>query len=205
MWLGCGSPMSDNLPGIIASHLYGILFHTPNFMSFLFSLVSCIYTESPWEGDEHCSDHGQRHRTRKTGNSLCLVSSVAMVIYFCGCWTSRYKSSCKTNMSHCSQLGQKTRNSSHLGGMIKNQCWRSTILVLLRKTGFFDGIYTHVYGKTKFRLKKKMYLSELSGSKFHSITSSNVILYNDVKNSIFIKSGFIWFWKLALQFMNLNG
>ena len=36
---------------------------------------------------------------------------------------------------------------------------------------------------------------ELSGSKFHSVTSSNVILYNDViKNSIFIKSGFIWFW-----------
>ena len=25
------------------------------------------------------------------------------------------------------------------------------LLVLLRKTGFFDGIYTHVYGKTKFR------------------------------------------------------
>ena len=32
-----------------------------------------------------------------------------------------------------------------------------------------------------------MYLRNLSGSKFHSITSSNVILYNDVKNSIFIK------------------
>ena len=44
-----------------------------------------------------------------------------------------------------------------------------------------------------------MYLRELSGSKFHSVTSSNVILYNDVKNSIFIKSGFIWFWKWALQ------
>ena len=43
--------------------------------------------------------------------------------------------------------------------------------------------------------KKKIYLRELSESKFHSVTSSNVILYNDVKNSIFIKSGFIWFWK----------
>ena len=53
-------------------------------------------------------------------------------------------------------------------------------MVLLRKTGFFDGIYTHVYGKTNFRFKK-MHLLELSGSKFHSVTSSHVILYNDVK------------------------
>ena len=30
--------------------------------------------------------------------------------------------------------------------------------------------------------EKKMYLRELSGSKFHSVTSSYVILYNDVKN-----------------------
>ena len=44
-----------------------------------------------------------------------------------------------------------------------------------------------------------MYLRELSGSKFHFVTSSNVILYNDVKNSIFIKGGFIWFWKWGLQ------
>ena len=29
------------------------------------------------------------------------------------------------------------------------------LLVLLRKTGFFDRIYTRVYGKTKFRKKKK--------------------------------------------------
>ena len=37
---------------------------------------------------------------------------------------------------------------------------------------------------------KQMYLRELSGSKFHSVTSSNVILYNDVKKTInFIKSG----------------
>ena len=39
-----------------------------------------------------------------------------------------------------------------------------------------------------------MYLRELSGSKFHSVTSSNVIhLYNDVQNSISSKvdlSGF---------------
>ena len=40
-----------------------------------------------------------------------------------------------------------------------------------------------------------MYLRELSRSKFHSVTSSNVILYNDAKNSIFIKSGFNTFWK----------
>ena len=33
-----------------------------------------------------------------------------------------------------------------------------------------------------------MYLRALSGSKFHSVTSSNVILYNDVKHSIFIKT-----------------
>ena len=39
------------------------------------------------------------------------------------------------------------------------------------------------------------FLRELSGSKFHSVTSSYVILYNDVKNSIFIKSGFIRFYK----------
>ena len=61
------------------------------------------------------------------------------------------------------------------------------------KNRTFDGIYTHVYGKTKFRFKQ-IYLRELSGSKFHSVTSSNVILYNDVKNSIFIKIGLIWFW-----------
>ena len=36
-----------------------------------------------------------------------------------------------------------------------------------------------------------MYLRELSRSKFHSVTSSNVILYNDAKNSIFIKSGYL--------------
>ena len=29
------------------------------------------------------------------------------------------------------------------------------LLVLLRKTGFFDRIYTRVYGETKFRLNKK--------------------------------------------------
>ena len=62
------------------------------------------------------------------------------------------------------------------------------------KNRFLHRIYTHVYGKTKVRLKKN-YLRELSGSKFHSVTSSNVILYNDVKNSIFIKSRFIRFWK----------
>ena len=44
--------------------------------------------------------------------------------------------------------------------------------------------------KTKFRRKKKKNFRELSGSKFHSVTSSSVILYNDVKNSIFTKSGF---------------
>ena len=26
------------------------------------------------------------------------------------------------------------------------------------KTGFFDGIYTHVYGKAKFRLKKNVFV-----------------------------------------------
>ena len=65
--------------------------------------------------------------------------------------------------------------------------------VLLRKTGFFDGIYTHIYGKTKFRLKKKIICVSYLDL-YHSVTSSNVILYNDVKNSIFIKIGFIWFW-----------
>ena len=45
--------------------------------------------------------------------------------------------------------------------------------------------------------EEKKYLCELSGSKFHSVTSSNAILYNDVKNSIiiFIKSGCNTFWK----------
>ena len=51
---------------------------------------------------------------------------------------------------------------------------------------------------------KKMYLRELSGSKFHFVTSSNVILYNDVKNSIFIKSGFVWFWNWARQFCKID-
>ena len=48
-------------------------------------------------------------------------------------------------------------------------------------------------GKQNLDLKKKMHLRELSGSKFHSVTSSNVILYNDIKNSISSKvdlSGF---------------
>ena len=49
-----------------------------------------------------------------------------------------------------------------------------------------------------------MYLHELSRSKFHSVTSSNVILYNDAKNSIFIKSGFNTFWKWALQLMRMR-
>ena len=45
--------------------------------------------------------------------------------------------------------------------------------------------------------EKKMYLRELSRSKFHPVTSSNVILYNDVKNSVFIKSGFNTFWEMS--------
>ena len=47
-----------------------------------------------------------------------------------------------------------------------------------------------------------MYLRELSGSKFHSVTRSYVILYNDDRNSIFINSAFIWFWNWALQLYN---
>ena len=72
----------------------------------------------------------------------------------------------------------------------------------------WQNLYTCLW-KTKFRffffleIKKKVYLRELSGSKFHSVTSSNVILYNDVKNSIFIKSGFIWFWNWALQLLTM--
>ena len=55
----------------------------------------------------------------------------------------------------------------------------NSLLVLLRKTGFFDRIYTCLLEKQNLEEKKK-YLRELSG--FHSVTSSNVILYNDVKN-----------------------
>ena len=49
----------------------------------------------------------------------------------------------------------------------------------------FDRIYTQFIhmsmGKQNLDLKNAyMYLLELSGSKFHSVTSSNVILYNDV-------------------------
>ena len=73
------------------------------------------------------------------------------------------------------------------------------LLVLLRKTCFFDRIYTRVYGEAKFRFKKKIICVSYLRSKFHSVTSSNVILYNDAKNSIFIKSGFNTFWKWALQ------
>ena len=98
-----------------------------------------------------------------------------------------------------------------IGVLYSSKNWRvyfqnvlNPLLVLLRKTGFFDRIYTRVYGKTNFRFKKKMYLRELSRSKFHSVTSSNVILYNDAKNSIFIKSGFNTFWKWALQLFHFN-
>ena len=76
------------------------------------------------------------------------------------------------------------------------------LLVLLRKTGFlWQNLYTCLWEETNFEKKKKRYLRELSRSKFRSVTtcSSNVILYNDVKNSIFIKSGFNRFWKWALQ------
>ena len=47
-----------------------------------------------------------------------------------------------------------------------------------------------------------MYLREVSGSKFLSVTSSNVILYNDVKISVITKSEFIRFWKSTLQLYN---
>ena len=87
------------------------------------------------------------------------------------------------------------QNLSFANEELISKTWWNPFLVLLRKMGFFDRIYTHVYGKTKFRFKTKMYLQELSGPKFHSVTSSNVTLYNDVKNSIFTKSGFIRFWK----------
>ena len=46
--------------------------------------------------------------------------------------------------------------------VLENNNWRAhfqnlinPLLVLLSKTGFFDRIYTQVYGKTKFRFKKK--------------------------------------------------
>ena len=44
-----------------------------------------------------------------------------------------------------------------------------------------------------------MYLRELSRSKFHSVTSSNVILYNDVKNSFSSKVDF--FSEMSSSFM----
>ena len=59
--------------------------------------------------------------------------------------------------------------------------------------------FIHVsMGKQNLDLTK-MYLCELSRSKIHSVTSSNVILYNDVKNWIFITRGLNRFWKWALQ------
>ena len=70
--------------------------------------------------------------------------------------------------------------------------WDKSLLVLLRKTGFFDGIYNTSMGKQDLN-QDKMYLCDLSRSKFHSVTSSHVILYNDVKNLILAKvdlSGF---------------
>ena len=48
-------------------------------------------------------------------------------------------------------------------------------------------------GKQDLYFKIIIVSCELSGSEFHSVTSSHVILYNDVKNSIFMKvdlSGF---------------
>ena len=68
------------------------------------------------------------------------------------------------------------------------------------KNRFLWRNFIHISMGKKNLEEKKTYLRELSGSNFHSVTSSNVILYNDVKNSIFIKSGFIWFWNLALQY-----
>ena len=62
----------------------------------------------------------------------------------------------------------------------------------------WQNLYTCLW-ENKIYIEKKMYLRELSRSKFHSVTSSNVILYNDAKNSIFLKSGFSTFWKWALQ------
>ena len=76
------------------------------------------------------------------------------------------------------------------------------LLVLLRKQVSLTE-FIHMSMRKQNLDLNKMYLCELSGSKFHSITSSNVILYNDVTNSIFTKSGFIRFWKWALRLWNI--
>ena len=49
-------------------------------------------------------------------------------------------------------------------------------------------------GKQNLDYKKCICVSYLE------LNFCNVILYNHVKNSIFIKSGFIWFWNWALKF-----
>ena len=59
-----------------------------------------------------------------------------------------------------------------------------------KRVSLTEFLHMSIYGKTKFRLKA--YLRELSGSKFHSVTSSNVILYNHVKNSIYFLQKWIY-------------
>ena len=127
---------------------------------------------------------GWQDNCRHNGHAVCIVCThIAFSVMLHSQSITRYEKNIVKGIS----ILKNKHYYDNLRVNFQNQT--NPLLVLVRKTDFFDGIYTHVYGKTKFRFKK-MYLRELSGSKFHSVTSSNVILYIDVKNSTFIKSGF---------------
>ena len=102
------------------------------------------------------------------------------------------------------QISEEVRdyfNSQQLKSLFPKRV-KSTFGTSEKNMFLWQNLYTCLW-ENKNLEEKKMYLRELSRSKFHSVTSSNVILYNDAKNSIFIKSGFNTFWKWALQFKDL--
>ena len=63
----------------------------------------------------------------------------------------------------------------------QNQINPLLVLTSEKNRFLWQNLYTCLWGIFFFRLKQ-MYLRELSGLQFHSVTSSHVILYNDVKN-----------------------
>ena len=59
-------------------------------------------------------------------------------------------------------------------------------------------------GKQNLDNKCIWQMREFSGSKFHSVTSSNVILPNDVKNSIFYQKWIYLVLELSSSIMGLH-
>ena len=73
----------------------------------------------------------------------------------CGEWRRRNRWLAAKNFQHCLTLLRKCSKSLLLRVYFQNLI--NPLLVLLRKTGFFERIYTHVYGKTRFREEKKVF------------------------------------------------